>query len=473
MVNLLTFALCCLLKLAASSAGDSFLPNLWGNTSSTDAQTVIPSWKDGMVRCLAHCAALPSKTRVKLEGIAINYFQQENSQGSFAHTPYNLPADLDACLKKQRACNVYVDTFCARNQCQVQSSGDFLDWQRIAEPTEPPPPSTTVLEHAGSSFDAHFKCAANCASQAYLTVDIGDMTPKGDVSVASAKLKECGLVHLTGEVWPNGVVDEFRRGIAKIQADSRRHAALSARHLRANRHELYLPAAYVNVSEVGVPTLKGLLGSTVPQLLSEYIGDGISFDYVNVLEARGRVAGDQDLHSDVPFFHKTSISVHTALVDIVPEMGPTMFCPCTHSVTDWESKYPADEGEQVCRADNHSCSSQGLPFAEEVSLASLIKSAVKKFGSSSGRQCVGAVYTPEVVRRGTVTVYDGAILHAGLANNGENDRTVLNMNFASPPGYEVAHGYANGQSKHIKRVVAQWRKILNNPLSGTLQVEGK
>ncbi|CAK0825546.1 unnamed protein product [Prorocentrum cordatum] len=52
------------------------------------------------------------------------------------------------------------------------------------------------------------------------------------------------------------------------------------------------------------------------------------------------------------------------------------------------------------------------------------------------RRCLGAAYVPAALRRGLVTVYDGAVLHAGLGNAAERDRALLNVNFAAPAGYE-------------------------------------
>merc|ERR1712151_751908 len=78
-------------------------------------------------------------------------------------------------------------------------------------------------------------------------------------------------------------------------------------------------------------------------ILAKYIGEPFSLDYVSVLNARAGVAGAQELHSDVPFFPRTSLSVHTVLEDITDAMGPTMFCPCTHFVTGWEDAVLGEE----------------------------------------------------------------------------------------------------------------------------------
>ncbi|CAK0817335.1 unnamed protein product [Prorocentrum cordatum] len=40
-------------------------------------------------------------------------------------------------------------------------------------------------------------------------------------------------------------------------------------------------------------------------------------------------SGNQSLHPDVPYFKGLTVSVHTALLDVTADMGPTYFCPCT------------------------------------------------------------------------------------------------------------------------------------------------
>merc|ERR1712151_1224212 len=84
-------------------------------------------------------------------------------------------------------------------------------------------------------------------------------------------------------------------------------------------------------------------------ILAKYIGEPFSLDYVSVLNARAGIAGAQELHSDVPFFPRTSLSVHTALEDITDDMGPTLFCPCTHSVTGWDRTQKIEERGEAIR----------------------------------------------------------------------------------------------------------------------------
>jgi ectoine hydroxylase-related dioxygenase (phytanoyl-CoA dioxygenase family) len=207
--------------------------------------------------------------------------------------------------------------------------------------------------------------------------------------------------------------------------------SLKKADLRANRTEIFVPL------EDDLPDPRA--ESVVTAVVAEYVGEPFTLDYVSVLNARAGIAGTQDLHPDVPFFPRTSLSVHTVLDDITEAMGPTLFCPCTHSVTQWE-EMPS-----------------GTSAAEAIALASALRNGIRATGSASERRCLGSAYVPHRLSAGLVTIYDGALLHAGLANTANIDRVVLNVNFASPPGYEHVRNYTAPDPERVQIETARWR----------------
>eukprot|EP00747_Dinoflagellata_sp_TGD_P207727 gnl/TRDRNA2_/TRDRNA2_81264_c0_seq1.p2 gnl/TRDRNA2_/TRDRNA2_81264_c0~~gnl/TRDRNA2_/TRDRNA2_81264_c0_seq1.p2 ORF type:complete len:140 (+),score=15.23 gnl/TRDRNA2_/TRDRNA2_81264_c0_seq1:436-855(+) len=90
-------------------------------------------------------------------------------------------------------------------------------------------------------------------------------------------------------------------------------------------------------------------------------------------------------------------------------MGPTFFCPCTHTIP-------------------------------EENLGGMLAAAALKhgghgLGSVGDRRCIGHGYSLKTTPAGTITIYDGSVFHGGLAHTGttthDGNRLVLNLNFAA------------------------------------------
>merc|ERR1711879_221642 len=123
--------------------------------------------------------------------------------------------------------------------------------------------------------------------------------------------------------------------------------------------------------------------------------------------------------------------------------GPTLFWPCTHSMTGWE-RVPSSSA-----------------VGELVRFNTAFRTAIRFTGSASDRRCLGTAYVPQSLNAGLVTVYDGALLHAGLANVAEVDRAVLDVNFAAPAGYEVFRNYTALDPSRVVQETELWRARSN------------
>lgn len=387
-----------------------------------------PEWIPSVLQCLASCASIGARAQENLKRMA------ENGVASQGKSPWRLPSEV--CGSMQRPCDVLHEAFCAGLQCQVNESGGLRNWWPLEGALDPPKPAPDALIRAEERYASHLKCAERCASQTYLTVRVTSPPTRSSIKVAAERLTECGLVHLSGGAWSEEVFRQFTVASARLRAlPLEKQAELKRAELRANRTELFLPL------EPGLPD--PLVLGSVPAIVAEYIGEPFSLDYVSLLNARAGIAGTQDLHCDVAFFPRMSISVHTVLEDISAKMGPTLFCPCTHSVTGWEDM------------------PRGANATEAVRFASTLRSAARATGSAVDRRCIGSAYVPRALPSGLVTVYDGALLHAGLENTASIDRVVLNVNFAAPPGYEEARNYTVTDPVRARAETRRWRERSN------------
>jgi len=130
------------------------------------------------------------------------------------------------------------------------------------------------------------------------------------------------------------------------------------------------------------------------QVLDGYAGKAnYSLDAFTVLVAAPG-AKNQTLHADVPLMRRKLLSVLTALDDVTADMGPTFFCPCSGMASQWAAQ-----------------------DAASIAISSLTQEA--------GEICMGSSYAPDVLPKGTVTVYDSATFHKGLENLSEKPRNVL------------------------------------------------
>merc|ERR1712176_1680046 len=203
--------------------------------------------------------------------------------------------------------------------------------------------------------------------------------------------------------------------------------------LHDGRFQVYLPFAepFKDKQLLGVSSL-------VETVLAGYFGDrGFGIDHVSVLTSSSP-SGNQSLHPDVPYFKGLTVSVHTALVDITTDMGPTFFCPCTGEVE--------DKGQ--------------WPESSAIKMVILQKKA-----------CFGPTFAPTFTARGTMTIYDGALFHLGLENGSGRDRPVLKLEVGAT-GYPERRNYIQQAPPAGKKQTRLFREALGPPRMGASPRDG-
>lgn len=229
------------------------------------------------------------------------------------------------------------------------------------------------------------QCASQCAKRG---VSVAAADPNA-AELAVGTLKRCGVVQLENAFDPE-LLDRVQRGIDSLYGQTKSYTKLlDQEQLHDGRHQVYLPFAspFKSRQALGISDL-------VFSVLSEYFQDmKFGIDHVSVLTSSSG-SGNQTLHPDVPYFKGLTVSVHTALRDITMDMGPTYFCPCTGEALE-RSEWPA--------------------------------SAAIKMSILKRKECIASSFVPSLTRRGTITIYDGAMFHKGLANGSDKDRPVLKL----------------------------------------------
>mmetsp|Transcript_166144 Transcript_166144/g.533283 ORF Transcript_166144/g.533283 Transcript_166144/m.533283 type:complete len:427 (-) Transcript_166144:123-1403(-) len=232
--------------------------------------------------------------------------------------------------------------------------------QEGSAPAQPPPLqplSAAARPDAGSSTAAagvvppmpeglqtNWECAARCAAmtdgdkavveRTLLQAGCDPECTRDGVLVDAAAvdaeaqalgmLKRCGVVQLKGG-YDAELLGRVQRAIDTIaEKKSAYNKLVDRKQLHDGRFQVYLPfrAPFAERAAIGVSDL-------VLRVLDGYFdGRGFGIDHVSVLTSSSP-SGNQSLHPDVPYFKGLTVSVHTALVDVTTEMGPTYFCPCT------------------------------------------------------------------------------------------------------------------------------------------------
>eukprot|EP00747_Dinoflagellata_sp_TGD_P021540 gnl/TRDRNA2_/TRDRNA2_128557_c0_seq1.p1 gnl/TRDRNA2_/TRDRNA2_128557_c0~~gnl/TRDRNA2_/TRDRNA2_128557_c0_seq1.p1 ORF type:complete len:477 (+),score=86.03 gnl/TRDRNA2_/TRDRNA2_128557_c0_seq1:55-1485(+) len=411
---------------AAVAAGGLAILSLLASRDEEASAASARRLADTLVRCLAQCIALPNEARKEVLKLG--------ERAAKHQTPWRLPPAVCEDSPPERRCDVLREAFCAGMQCKVNdAAGNLKPWVPLTSAIKPPPPDENIVKGADAALAKHAQCSSRCAAS-YLEVQTTPLT-RHAVRSAAAVLRECGVVHLVGGAWPGEALDRLRKAAKAIKGLPPEERVPLRKDLRSNRSELFLPFETQFAEDIRE--------SAAPLILAEYIGEPFALDYVSVLDAPARIAGAQALHPDVPFFPRTSISVHTALEDITAAMGPTVFCPCTHSVTGWEDMPRGGDLDEMA-----------------VSLAVIVRQASRTVADRA-RCPFGSEYIPQRLPAGTVTIYDGAVLHAGLANTAAIDRPVLNVNFAAPAGYEVGRNYTEDAPWGVNQATERWRKLYN------------
>mmetsp|Transcript_166147 Transcript_166147/g.533293 ORF Transcript_166147/g.533293 Transcript_166147/m.533293 type:complete len:407 (-) Transcript_166147:49-1269(-) len=342
--------------------------------------------------------------------------------------------------------------------------------QEGSAPAQPPPLqplSAAARPDAGSSTAAagvvppmpeglqtNWECAARCAAmtdgdkavveRTLLQAGCDPECTRDGVLVDAAAvdaeaqalgmLKRCGVVQLKGG-YDAELLGRVQRAIDTIaEKKSAYNKLVDRKQLHDGRFQVYLPfrAPFAERAAIGVSDL-------VLRVLDGYFdGRGFGIDHVSVLTSSSP-SGNQSLHPDVPYFKGLTVSVHTALVDVTTEMGPTYFCPCT--------------GEALRRED--------WPGSAAIKMTILKQKA-----------CFGPSFAPSFTSKGTVTIYDGAMFHQGLANGSGKDRPVLKLEVGAE-GFPERRNYIQMAPSAGKKQTRLFREALGPPRMGAPLRDGR
>lgn len=280
-----------------------------------------------------------------------------------------------------------------------------------------------VEREASDVGNRYWQCADECVREG-VAVEAQSENAQGR---ALDILKRCGVVQLIGS-YDLEALDRFQRGFDALKAKRAKYdKLLDQEQLHDGRYQVYLPFAgpFKNRSMLGANDL-------VIKVLGGYFGEhGFGIDHVSVLNSASP-SGNQSLHPDIHYFKALTVSVHTALVDVTREMGPTFFCPCTGEVVEKDSWPP---------------------------------SAAIKMTILKQKSCFGPTLTPSFTARGTTTIYDGAMFHKGLDNDSGRDRPVLKLEVGAE-GYPARRNYIQLAPKTGKQQTLLFREALGPPRMG-------
>lgn len=291
--------------------------------------------------------------------------------------------------------------------------------------------------------------AQACAKEPDWTIDISTSASREDallnaVESASDILMRCGLVRLKG-LWEEADFPWMEQALAHYKALSAESISAWGRiepRPRPTEDVLVpLPDAGFGVSakfaegfwETGIarfmshPTIAGTVAAHfnatgAPRLsyVSWIVAPSIKKDVK---------LQPQKMHSDADT-PKSMVSAHLALEDVTADMGPTGYCPGTHIPGQGSSTEPA-----------------GLAGPLELHFA------LRYIALTKGTQSCTPI-VPSTTRRGTVTIYDSALVHRGEANRASRPRILLNLNIAAgASAIDHENYFAYFKDKPSKRVV--------------------
>lgn len=275
------------------------------------------------------------------------------------------------------------------------------------------------------AYDAHQQCATRCSDEgvAVLTTGPVEMVARE----AAGVLRRCGVVQLLGAS-DAALLERTDKAVAALRSKKKTfNALLDREQLHDGRYQVYLPFAKPFNSKL----VFGASELVLAVLEDYFAGSDFGIDHVSILTA-GSPSGNQSLHPDVAYFKGLAVSIHTALQDITLDMGPTYFCPCT--------------GEALLR--------------EEWPTSAAIKMTVLK-----EKECLAKSYTPKFTPRGTVTIYDGAMFHKGLANDSGRDRHILKLEVGASD-FPIRRNYIGSAPRAAQKQVARFRKVFGPPYMG-------
>jgi len=371
--------------------------------SQRDARNLprVPQIVEDMLACSAPCARLSTRDRAVVVG---------QLQGACTVTK-------DAGL-----CEMTPEQFCAANCGGGQRDMGLWLPDSFGE-TKVAAAGKHAAERLKVAFHAHLQCSARCASEGVFVEAWGSNA----TAKATDILRRCGVVHLIG-AFELKLLDEVQQALDKLRSQKKKMAALLDRvQLHDSRFQMYLPFAPPFNSRAGMG-----LSDPVMAVLDAYLtGVAFGIDHLAVMTSHGP-NNDQSLHPDNPSFMRLTMNVHTALHDIPASMGTTKFCPCTGEV----------KSEDMW-----------------------VTNAAIKMAMLKNKDCLGESYAATFLSRGTVTIYDGATFHGGLANRGRRNRDVLKLDLGSA-AFTVKRNYIQHAPRNAKKEVEKYRAAFGPPRFG-------
>jgi len=279
-----------------------------------------------------------------------------------------------------------------------------------------------MFDELHKAYVAHHQCASRCATEGIVVTTAGahDKVARE----AAETLRRCGVVQLSG-VADVASLKRADKAVAALRSKKKAYKALlDQEQLHDGRYQVYLPFVepFTSAPVLGASEL-------VLMVLEDYFaGSDFGIDHVSVLTA-GSPSGNQSLHPDVSYFKGLAVSVHTALQNISLDMGPTYFCPCT--------------GEALIR--------------EEWPASAAIKMAILK-----RKECLGQSHAPVHTPRGTITIYDGAMFHKGLANGSGRERHILKLEVGASD-FPVRRNYVGSAPRAAQKHAERFRRAFGPP----------
>lgn len=270
----------------------------------------------------------------------------------------------------------------------------------------------------------YMRCAERCSREG-VVVDVSN----ADAAAEALKtLERCGVVQLAGG-YDIERLNDLQLAIDKLDQSKKAYKKLVDRtQLHDGRFQVYLPfkEPFNNRETIGASNL-------VLSVLEGYFGNpDFGIDHVSILTSESP-SGNQSLHPDVPFFRRMAVSVHTALVDVTAEMGPTFFCPCTGELSNRDA----------------------WPGSAAIKMTTLLHKA-----------CFGSSFAPAFTARGTVTIYDSAMFHMGLANGSGKKRPVLKLEIGAG-NVPQRRNYIQGAPPAGQKQTRRFRDALGPPSMGS------
>lgn len=370
-------------------------------TGGGGSHAELPRDVENMFRCSVRCASLAGAELQGVEGELDSACEGTGNVNLCAMTPEQFCAA--SCGGGQRDMSNWLPKAFGKSSHRVVDGG------------------LPVMRQA---FQDHQRCAERCAQEGVAV----DAKAPGAATRAADVLGRCGVVQLVG-AFEASLFDRVLSAIGKLRKHKAKHdALLDTVQLHDGRYQLYLPytAPFDSRHALGVNDL-------VLDVLERYFqSTDFGIDHVSVLTSSSPNA-NQSLHPDVAGSKRLQMSVHTALLDISSDMGPTFFCPCT-----------GEEGKGVAWA----------------AAASIKMAALKR------KDCLAASFVPEFTKRGTVSIYDGATFHKGLANGSGRNRDVLKLElgFADFP---YVRQYTESAPAKARAHTDRFRKAFGPPRLGS------